>query len=414
MTAHDTGNQTAEIVADLLSPATLEDPYPLYARLRRLGPVQRTPAGFCLVTRYDHCSALLHHPALRKDPEAGLRLRGFPDWTDHLALRAMFLSMLFRNPPDHTRLRRLVSKAFTARRIAELEPAVRALTAGLLDDMAALAADGETVDLMEALAFPLPVAVIGELLGVPPADRAQFQTLVRAFSLVLELAVSADMVADADEAARRMEDYFRDLVAERRRRPAGDLVSALAAAEDAGDRLSHEELLVMLGLLLAAGFETTTNLVGNGMMALLRQPDQLARWRLEPGLTDTAVEELLRFDGPVQLTGRSAPEPVPVGDDRLEPGELVLLLLGAANRDPARFPDPDRLRLDRPDNRPLSFGGGIHYCLGAALARLEARVAFPALLARFASIELAGPAVRRPSLSLRGFLQLPLALVPAP
>jgi cytochrome P450 len=202
-------------------------------------------------------------------------------------------------------------------------------------------------------------------------------------------------------------------VAERRARPAGDLTSELVAAGDRDDRLDERELLVMLGLLLSAGFETTTNLIGNGVMALLRHPDELARWRADPGLTPTAVEELLRYDASVQVTGRSLVAPLTVGGAELEPGRLVIALLGAANHDPARFDDPDRLRLDRPGNRPLTFGGGIHYCLGAQLARLEAAVLFPALLGRFAAIEQAGPPVRRPSLALRGYLELPLALTPA-
>ena len=406
-----TAIEAGAVLAELFTPEGIEDPYPRYARLHELGRVFPTPLGFTFVPGYEDCSALLHNPRAARDADGMLHARGFADWRDRPSLRAMYSSLLFLNPPDHTRLRRLVTRAFTPARVAALRPAVTRLADGLLDDLAERAAGGP-VELMGALAFPFPVAVIGELLGIPAPDRSQFQTLVRDFSLVLELAVTPEQVARADDAALRIQSYLRDLVAERRARPTGDLTSELVAAGDRDDRLDEQELLVMLGLLLAAGFETTTNLIGNGVMALLRHPDELARWRADPGLTPSAVEELLRYDASVQVTGRSLIAPLTVGGAELEPGRLVIALLGAANHDPVRFDDPGRFRLDRPGNRPLTFGGGIHYCLGAQLARLEAAALFPALLGRFAAIEQAGPPGRRPSLALRGYLELPLALTP--
>jgi cytochrome P450 len=266
---------------------------------------------------------------------------------------------------------------------------------------------GET-NFIQAFAFPLPVNVIGELLGVPAADRAQFQTLVRDWAQVLEV-VTPDVLPSADRAATTMYDYLAGLAAERRRRPAEDLISALVQAEEAGDVLGEDELLTTAALLFAAGFETTTNLLANGLVALLRHPDQLRLLRDEPSLAQAAVEELLRYDGPVQLVGRVTFAPVELGGIEIPAGSHVVAYIGAGNRDPERFADPDRLDVRRADNAPLSFGGGIHYCLGAPLARLEAQVALPALVRRFPRLDLAGAPVRRDSLSIRGYTSLPVS-----
>jgi cytochrome P450 len=302
------------------------------------------------------------------------------------------------NPPDHTRLRRLVSSTFTARRVQALRPAIEAIVDDLLDRMA-----GE-VDFIDAFAFPLPVNVIGELLGVPEPDRAQFQTLIRDWSQVLEI-ITPEVLAVADPAAATVRAYLAELVSLRRREPGPDLISALVAAEEEGDRLTEDELLTMAALLFAAGFETTTNLLANGLVAVLGSPAQAGLVHRDPV---TAVEELLRFDTPVQLVSRVAYEPVELGGVTVDAGERVVAYLGAGNRDPERFADPDRLDLARGDCAPLSFGGGIHYCLGAPLARLEAQVAFPALLRRFPQIELCGTPERRDSLAIRGYTRLPV------
>jgi cytochrome P450 len=309
-------------------------------------------------------------------------------------MRMLFTSMLSLNPPDHTRLRRLVSSTFTARRVQSLRPAIEAMVAELLDDLA-----GET-DFIERFAFPLPVNVIGELLGVPAPDRAQFQTLVRDWTRVLDV-ITEDVLERADPAAATIREYLAGLVAERRAAPRDDLLSALVAAEEAGDRLSEDELLTMAALLFAAGFETTTNLLANGLVALCRNPGQ------EFGDPATAVAELLRYDSPVQIVGRVTWDEVELGGTTVGGGERIVAYLGAGNRDPERFADPHRLDLARTDNAPLSFGGGIHYCLGAPLARLEAQIAFPALLQRFPDIQIGRPD-RRDSLTLRGYTRLPV------
>jgi cytochrome P450 len=392
-----------EVLGALGGPAGRADPYPLYDRLRELGPAVAGPDGTLIVTGYRECSALLRDHRLRKTPERLLAASGYPDWPDRPSLRLMFGSILMLNPPAHTRLRRLVSAAFTARRVAMLRPAVERIVAQACDRLA-----GET-DFVASFAFPLPVTVIGELLGIPAADRPMFQDLARDWTQVLEV-LSPVAVDRADAAAAVIADYLADLAAHRRARPAEDLISAMAAAADDGDALSAEELVTMAALLLAAGFETTTGLLSNGLVALLAHPGQAVRLRAEPGLAGPAALELLRYDSPVQiLFGRSAPAELDIGGLRLPEGQRVLTLLGAANRDPGAFSEPDQLLLDRAGQPPLSFGGGIHYCLGAPLARLEAQVAFPALLSRFPRLSLAGEPVWRAGLALHGHTSLPVS-----
>jgi cytochrome P450 len=387
--------ESAELLAELTTLTGREDPYPRYDRLRAIAPLIRTEDGALVVTRYADCATVVRDGRLGHMPPDMLAFVGLPDWAEHPALRQFFTSMLAQNPPDHTRLRRLVSSTFTARRVQSLRPAIEAMVAGLLDGLA-----GDT-DFVERFAFPLPVNVIGELLGVPPADRAQFQTLVRDWSQVLDV-ITPEVLARADPAATVIRDYLAGLAAERRAAPRDDLISALVAAEAGGDRLTEDELLTMAALLFGAGFETTTNLLANGLVALDRNPGQAF------GDPAVAVEELLRYDSPVQIVSRVAYEDVELGGTTVAAGERVVAYLGAGNRDPERFADPHRLDLARADNAPLSFGGGIHYCLGAPLARLEAQIAFPALLRRFPGLEIGTP-VRRDSLTLRGYLSLPVS-----
>jgi cytochrome P450 len=398
----------------LLTPEGRSDPYPLYRELRDIAPVLRSTFGPVVLSRYDDCLTALRDPRLGR----GTALRaagegpslGFAGFDVDPEQRQAFFeragnNMLFADPPDHTRLRRLVSRAFTPQRIAALRPAVEQMVAGYLDDMI----DAGEVDVMSALAFPLPVTVIGELVGVPAADRPDFQPLVRAGTAALDPAAEPAVLVAATDAMDQMRTYFFELVAERRRAPADDLLSGLVAAREAGDALGDDEVVATAILLFAAGFETTTNLIGNGLLALLRHPDQMARWRKDPALAHSGVEELLRWDSPVQLNMRTALEPADVAGEPLGRGEAVIVLQGGANRDPGRFDEPERLDIARADNAPISFGWGIHHCLGAALARMEGEVVFNALLQRCRRIEsLVEEPEWRPTLTLRGLAALPV------
>ena len=375
------------------------DPYPLYERLRAIGPVVTAPDGTLVVTGYRECSMLLRDHRLHKTPERRLAASGYPQWQDRPALRLMFGSIMMLNPPVHTRLRRLVSACLTAR-VAGLRPAVERIVADTCEQIA-----GDS-DFVAGFAFPLPVTVIGELLGIPAADRPMFADLARDWSTVLEV-LTPQAVDRADAAASTVADYLADLATQRRDHPADDLISAMAAG--GGDKLTADELVTMAALLLKAGTETTTGLLSNGLVALLSHPDQAARLRAEPFLAIPAVEELLRYDSPVQmLSGRCAPDDLTIAGFDLSDGQRVFAMVGAANRDAAVFSDPDRLTLDRAQQAPLSFGGGIHYCLGAPLARLEAQIAFPALLTRFPRLALAGEPVSREGTALRGHTSLPI------
>jgi cytochrome P450 len=347
---------------------------------------------------------VLRSPLAHKDSDARLAATGLPDWRDHPALRLMFTSILQLDDPDHARLRGLVSRVFTPRRVATMRPVIHDISARLVESLRGRGS--EPIDLIEEWALPLPIEVIGDLLGVPAADRSTFATLVHDFGLALEPALGPEELRRCNAAAVGLSDYFRELIAERRRAPAEDLTSALVALE-----LTEDERITMLILLFAAGFETTTQLLAKSVVALVSAPGELERWRGDPGLTGNAVEELLRFDSPVQMNSRILPADVPVGDDVIPGGRIVFCCLGAANRDPDRFVDPDRLDLSRPDVRSMSFGGGAHFCLGAALARVEAAEALPMLFDAF-DVTVAGTPVQRPGLALHGFARLPVTLIP--
>ena len=414
----------AELIALLATPEGRADPYPRYARIREHAPVFRAATGSWIFTRYADCQQALRAPQFGKssDRDATARMRiarwGIPqeEVEDFVQFFERRQSMLTLNPPDHTRLRGLVARAFTPGTVEALRPHIVALCDGLLDTVAELAGGGEGVDVMRELAFPLPVAVIGELLGVPEEDRNQFQALVRAATAILEPISDVADLREARAARTTMEEYFGELIAKRRTRPAQDLLSELIAVSDGTERLAQDEVVSTAVLLFAAGFETTTNLIGNGLLALLGHPDQLACLQAaaeDGGALQRAVEELLRWDSPVQIDGRVALRPIEVAGQKIGEGEGIMTLLGAANRDPRRFHDPETLDLGRDEGPPMSFGSGIHYCLGAALARLEGQVCFGRLLTRFKAVELAGEVARRDSITLRGVASLPLALTPA-
>jgi cytochrome P450 len=394
----------ASLMGELATPAGQADPYPIYRCMHELGQAVDMPDGTVLVTGYRASAAVIRDNRLRKSPGAVLAAAGYPDWERRPSLSMLFGSMLMRNPPQHTRLRRLVSRSFTAQRVARMRDAITRLADELCGPLSG------TIEFVDSVAFPFPVTVIGELLGIPAADRAMFQPLVREWTSVLEI-LNPLAVDTADAAAVQIQTYLHELVRVRRKRPADDLISALIAVEDHEHQLSEEELVTMAALILAAGFETTTGLLANGFLTLLHTPHHADRLRREPTLAKPAIEELLRYDPPVQiLYGRTATEDMIVGDLPVCAGQRLINLLGAANRDPRQFSQPDQLRLDRDEGPGLSFGGGIHHCLGAALARLEAQVMLPMLLRRYPKASLAGEPVRRDGLMLRGYSSLPIAL----
>jgi cytochrome P450 len=386
-----------------LTPEGRADPYPLYHELRRTRPVHRAKLGMWVLTRYDDCWAAMRDPRLGKDYAGQIEQRFGPDWRRHPSLTSGEHSMLNTSGPEHTRLRKLVTKSFTPRTIENLKPVIARVVNQLLDPVAE--AGGGNV--LEAVGFPLPVTIIGEMLGVPEADRPQFRGLVRDLVAIFEMQPTAAQMAAADAAQLAIRAYFLRLIAEKRRKPGGDLLSGLAMAEAGGDRLSDDELVTLASLLFAAGFETTTNLFGNGLLALLRNPEQVTLLRGDASLLGNLPEEFLRYDGTAQLVNRVTEASVEVGGVTIPAGEQVFALLGAGNRDPARYPDPDRFDVTRTNIQPLTFGGGVHFCLGAALARTEIEITFRTLLGRFDRLELDGEPPRfQDRLVLRGLTAL--------
>jgi len=397
---------------DPFAPGFTDDPYPQYATVRAQAPVLRHPLGFWLLTRYEDVAFLLRAGMSVEDRNITdrelLDLRKLM-YGDEVT-RSGGVSMLDRDPPDHTRLRRLVSKAFTPRAVEALRPRIT----GLVDEMLDAAARQGSVDLVDALAFPLPFAVIAEMLGTPPADHERIRqlsgTIVRSLEPVADPAlVEAIVAADAE-----LTQIAGEMIAWKRAHPAGDLLTALVNAEDDGDVLDDEELIAQTLLLYIAGHETTVNLIAGGTLALLRHPDQLALLRENPGLTGNAVEELLRYDSPVQASRRITVEPVTIGGTDIPAGSFVLASLGSANRDESFWgPDAAELRLDRENARQhVSFGAGPHHCLGASLARMEASIALARLTARFPGLALDGEVTWNGRINLRGPAHLPVSLGP--
>jgi cytochrome P450 len=395
---------------DPRDPAFIADPFPAFRALRA-----RDPVHWCeglrghVLTRYADVKPLLGDPRLSADritpfakALAPAERKGAAALIDLLARWAVFV-----DPPDHTRLRRLLNAGFTPRAVEGLAPGIRLVVDRLIDG----AAGQGRMDLIADFAYPLPATVIALLIGAPARDIGLFKRWSDDLAQFVGSAVTRpNRRATAAAAARDMARYFRGLIAERRARPGGDIVDALIAARDAGGALSEDELVATCVLLLFAGHETTTHLIANGMRALLSHPAELARLRARPALAAQAVEEMLRYDGPVMALTRVAKEDVEVGGRRIAKGGLVYLMVNAANRDPAQFSDPDAFRIERDAAAHLAFGFGPHYCLGAPLARLEARIAFDRLLARLGRIEAAGPAPEwQDTLVLRGMKGFPIA-----
>ena len=391
-----------------LSARTAQDPYPVYAALRARAPVHRsTLLNAWLFTRHADVDAILRdHRRFGNDPRKG---------TLSSRQRAMLppsheFTMLLLDPPDHTRLRALVNKAFARRAVNALEPRIRAILGSLLDAIE----DPSGFDFMQAVARPLPIMVIAEMVGVPPRDRERFRIWSARRARLLEPMADARERAAGEAAGREFDAYFRPIIEQRRAAPRDDIVSALTLAQDEGERLTARETLNMLRLLLVAGHETTTNLIGNGMLALVRHPEALQQLRDDPSMIPAAVEEVLRFDSPVQADFRRVLEDCEVGGVALRKRDNVVLFLGAANRDPEVFEHPDRLDVGRSRGSHLSFGRGIHHCLGAALVRLEGRIVFEMLLERFSRIGLLGDRPRfRKAILLRGLRSLTLRCVRA-
>jgi cytochrome P450 len=392
----------------LLDPEVLADPYPLYRRLREEDPVHWDPYLHAwVVTRYQDVATVLHRFRAARTPG--------PDRLQQLGLgelapiaEVMVRQMLFLDPPEHGRVRRLASLAFTPRRVARLRDHIRHLTESLVDGLAGTGG----FDVMGALANPLPAIVTAEMLGVPPADHLLLKGWSQDFAEMLgNFQHNPGRARRVLRSVEEMVAYFGEAVRKAKGSTGEGLIGALANAEVDGDRLSDEEVVANVVVTMVGGQETTTNLIGNGLLTLLRQPEELQRLRSDPSLMPLAVEELLRYESPSQHTARLAPEGASLGGVDIPPGAAVIAVMGAANRDPAQFADPDALQLDRPENRHLAFGWAGHFCFGAPLARAEAQLAFETMLRRFPQLELDTdhPVRWRPNLGLRGLTELHVA-----
>lgn len=391
-----------------LSAESRDDPYTPLAQLRTLGPALRHDAfDTTFLTGFRECQAVLGNPAFLV-PDSSWLAREQPDWLAHPAADFFYSSLLGRNGAEHDRLRRPLAGAFGARQVAALTAKVERAAGELLDRFADACAEGGSADFQEHLGYPLPIAVVGELIGVPREGQGEFRRLGQDAACLLEPVRTEEGWARADRAVTELREFFTALLRERRHRPGDDLASRLLACAGT-EGLSQAELTDLLLLLFVAGFETTAGLLGLSVLALLVHPEQLAQLRDDPALLPAAVEESLRWDGPILMTERLASRPTVVGGTPVPAGGSVTVVMGAANRDPERFPEPDAFRIDRDQGRGLAFGTGPHYCVGAALARLEGAVLLGKVIARFPRLALAGAPVRRDSACLRSLESLPLS-----
>jgi cytochrome P450 len=390
----------------LLDPDVLADPYPLYRRLRMEDPVHWDPYLHAwVVTSYPEAVQVLHHFSAQRTPTPEkLAALGMAELGP--IAHVMVRQMLFLDPPQHTRVRRLASAAFTPRRVQRLREHIEQITDSLIDAVI----DRGGMEVMEDLANPLPAIVTAEMLGVPIADHRRLKEWSQVFAEMLgNFQHNPDGAARVADSLREMTAYFQTAVRSQATDPTEGLVNALSTAEVGGDRLTEDEVVANIIVTLVGGQETTTNLIGNGLLTLLRNPEAMDRLRGEPALIPSAVEELLRYESPSQHTARLAPEDIELGGRSIKRGQAVIAVMGAANRDPDRFPDPDRLDIERGDNRHLAFGWAGHFCFGAPLARIEGQLAFGALLRRLPELRLAAGSVTwRSNLGLRGLTALPV------
>lgn len=407
----DAGGDPSLSLYHLLDPEVLADPYPLYARLRSEDPVHWDPYLHAwIVTRYADVLTVLHdYSADRTPTPRQLTEMGLAELNPIAAV--MVKQMLFLDAPAHTRLRGLASTAFTPRRVEILRGHIQEIADGLVDRVAAAG----RMDVIAEFAAPLPAIVTAEMLGVPTEDHERLKGWSADFAEMLgNFQHNPDRVGRVLRSVEEMTEYFRDAIAGLRRQPREGLIHALMTAEIDGDRLSEEEVIANCIVTMVGGQETTTNLIGNGLLALLRHPGELARLRDDPSLAPSAVEELLRYESPSQHTARMAPSDRELGGKAIRKQQAVIAVMGAANRDPERFPDPDRLDLARASNRHVAFGWAAHFCFGAPLARLEGQIAFDTLLRRLPGLSLEpGPLVWRENLGLRGLTALPVSFEPA-
>ncbi|CAN5909886.1 cytochrome P450 [soil metagenome] len=402
---------TGRAIMMLFTPQGREDPYPLYAQLREAAPVIKTPFGGFMVTRYDSVDRVLRSPAFRTP--RGFREADDPAGPPRMALDGKLTLhrrhwLLFQSGEAHTRLRKLIMKVFTPRAVRSLTPRIE----GLVTELVKPILERGSMEVITDLAYPLPATVICELLGIPEEDRERNRRWAAVTAATIDLQTCTDaQLAVAETAMTEWDAYIRELLAVRRKQPGTALLDDMLSVEEEGLKLTEDEIAANATFLFLAGHETTTNLIGNGLLALLRHPQQLATLYAKPELVENAIEELLRFDSPVQIAPRVALEPLEIEGVKIEKELVIALVLGSGNRDPRRFDRPDELDVTRADPKPLSFGGGAHFCVGAALARLEAKHAFGALVASTRGLELATEKVSwKASLGLRGLEALPLTL----
>jgi hypothetical protein len=396
----------------LLDPDVLANPYPLYKRLRDEDPVHWDPYLHAwIVTRYDDVITVLTRFSAECTPTPEyFAALGAPEVSP--IAKVMVKQMLFRDAPAHNRLRKLAGPAFMPQRVNKLRDHIQQIAAKLIDDI--FARDDGKLDLLADFAEPLPAIITAGMLGVPTEDHRQLKDWSRTFAEMLgNFQPNPTLLGDVPQAVQGLTDYFRNAMAELRKNPREGLVHALMTTEIDGDRLTEDEVIANCIITLVGGLETTTNLIANGMLSLLRNPEQMARLRDDPHIMPAAIEELLRYESPSQHTARLAPEDTILGGKQIKKRQGVIAVMAAGNRDPQRFPDPDKLDFDRPDNRHLAFGWAAHFCFGAPLARIEAHIAFENLLRRFPRLELTGEKlVWRETLSLRGMKALPMTYGP--